>query len=116
MLHPSPARVVPGFHLPPMATVVVPPLRRRVKGAVAGALLGLIPASAVMMHCRCWQGFGLTGLGALAGYGIGRLLERPLRARPAPAPATLERTPRGAGSVAAEADAAANQLGHEAEP
>ena len=122
ILQPSPARPVSGFHLPPMAPVVVPPLRGRVKGAVAGAVLGLIPASAVTSHCHneggssCWQGFGLVGLGALAGYGIGRLFERPRRARPAQAPATLARSPGGAESVAAEANAAANQVGRQAEP
>ena len=89
ILQPSPARPVSGFHLPPMAPVVVPPLRGRVKSAVAGAALGLIPAFAVTSHCHneggssCWQGFGLVGLGALAGYALGRLFERPLRAGPA---------------------------------
>ena len=92
------------------------------KGAVAGAALGLIPAFAVTSHCHneggssCWQGFGLVGLGALAGYAVGRLFERPLRAGPARAPATLARSPGGAESVAAEAEAAANQVGRQAEP
>ncbi len=52
VLQPYPALPVSGVHRPPMATVVVPPLRGRVKGAMAGAALGLFGSFAVTSHCH----------------------------------------------------------------